>query len=51
MKYIPSIEFEEMSGLAKGVTAAKVRSRKHPQKGTGGSVSAAINIKNAVLRQ
>ena len=25
MKYIPSIAFEEMSGSAKGVTAAKVR--------------------------
>ena len=28
MKYIPSIAFEEMSGSAKGVTAAKVKSRK-----------------------
>ena len=25
MKYIPSIAFEEMSGSAKGVTAAKVK--------------------------
>ena len=25
MKYIPSIAFEEMSGSAKGVTAAKTR--------------------------
>ncbi len=39
MKYIPSIAFEEMSGSAKGVTAAKVRSRKYIRnKGTGGSV-------------
>lgn len=29
MKYIPSIAFEEMSGSAKGVTAAKVRGRKY----------------------
>ena len=29
MKYIPSIAFEEMSGSAKGVTAAKVKSRKY----------------------
>lgn len=28
MKYIPSIAFEEMSGSAKGVTAAKTRGRK-----------------------
>ena len=28
MKYIPSIAFEEMSGSAKGVTAAKVKGRK-----------------------
>lgn len=29
MKYIPSIAFEEMSGSAKGVTAAKVKNRKY----------------------
>ena len=29
MKYIPSIAFEEMSGSAKGVTAAKTRGRKY----------------------
>ncbi len=29
MKYIPSIAFEEMSGSAKGVTAAKARGRKY----------------------
>lgn len=36
MKYIPSIAFEEMSGSAKGVTAAKNRGRKYIRnKGTG----------------
>ena len=29
MKYIPSIAFEEMSGSAKGVTAAKTMGRKY----------------------
>lgn len=29
MKYIPSIAFEEMSGSAKGVTAAKMKGRKY----------------------
>ena len=29
MKYVPSIAFEEMSGSAKGVTAAKTRGRKY----------------------
>ena len=29
MKYIPSIAFEEMSGSAKGVSAAKTRGRKY----------------------
>ena len=39
MKYIPSIAFEEMSGSAKGVTAAKVRGRKYIRnRGYGGSV-------------
>ena len=38
MKYIPSIAFEEMSGSAKGVTAAKTRGRKYIRnKGYGGS--------------
>ena len=38
MKYIPSIAFEEMSGSAKGVTAAKVRCRKYIRNhGYGGS--------------
>jgi hypothetical protein len=39
MKYIPSIAFEEMSGSAKGVTAAKVRGRKYIRnRGYGGGV-------------
>lgn len=38
MKYIPSIAFEEMSGSAKGVTAAKTRGRKYIRnKGAGSS--------------
>ena len=38
MKYLPSIAFEEMSGSAKGVTAAKVKSRKYIRnRGYGGS--------------
>lgn len=38
MKYTPSIAFEEMSGSAKGVTAAKVRGRKYIRnRGTGGT--------------
>lgn len=38
MKYIPSIAFEEMSGSVKGVTAAKVKSRKYIRnRGYGGS--------------
>ena len=39
MKYLPSIAFEEMSGSAKGVTAAKARGRKYIRnRGYGGSV-------------
>ena len=39
MKYIPSIAFEEMSGSAKGITAAKTRGRKYIRnRGYGGSV-------------
>ena len=39
MKYVPSIAFDEMSGSAKGVTAAKVRGRKYIRNlGYGGSV-------------
>ena len=39
MKYVPSIAFDEMSGSAKGVTAAKSRGRKYIRnRGYGGSV-------------
>ncbi len=39
MKYIPSIAFEEMSGSAKGVTAAKIKNRKYIRnRGYGGFV-------------
>lgn len=39
MKYIPSIAFEEMSGSSKGVTATKIKNRKHIRnRGYGGSV-------------
>lgn len=39
MKYIPSIAFEEMSGSAKGVTAAKMKNRKYIRnRGYGDSV-------------
>lgn len=39
MKYIHSIAFEEMSGSAKGVTAAKTRGRKYIRnRGYGGSI-------------
>ena len=38
MKYVPSIAFDEMSGSAKGVTAAKVRGRKYIRnRGYGGA--------------
>lgn len=38
MKYVPSIAFDEMSGSAKGVTAAKMRGRKYIRnRGYGGS--------------
>ena len=38
MKYVPSIVFDEMSGSAKGVTAAKVRGRKYIRnRGYGGA--------------
>ena len=37
MKYMPSIAFEEMSGSAKGVTAAKMKGRKYIRnRGYGG---------------
>ena len=49
MKYVPSIAFDEMSGSAKGVTAAKVRGRKYIRnRGYGGSVrtSAQASVKS-----
>ncbi|MBE6241427.1 MAG: hypothetical protein E7115_08045 [Bacteroidales bacterium] len=47
MKYIPSIAFEEMSGSAKGVTAAKVKGRKFIRnRGYGGRVGTAYQAKN-----
>ncbi|MCM1502038.1 MAG: hypothetical protein NC115_05155 [Bacteroidales bacterium] len=43
MKYIPSIAFEEMSGSAKGVTAAKVHGRKYIRnRGYGGSTRTSV---------
>jgi len=53
MKYVPSIAFDEMSGSAKGVTAAKVRGRKYIRnRGYGGSVrtSSQASVK-AVFKQ
>ena len=42
MKYIPSIAFEEMSGSAKGVTAAKTMGRKYIRnRGYGGGTRTA----------
>ena len=42
MKYVPSIAFDEMSGSAKGVTAAKVRGRKYIRnRGYGGAARTA----------
>ena len=52
MKYIPSIAFEEMSGSAKGVTAAKTMGRKYIRnKGYGGGVRTAAQaaVKSSVL--
>ncbi len=53
MKYIPSIAFEEMSGSAKGVTAAKVRGRKYIRnRGYGGGFkTAAQSAVKAVFKQ
>lgn len=43
MKYVPSIAFDEMSGSAKGVTAAKVRGRKYIRnRGYGGSTRSTL---------
>ena len=45
MKYVPSIAFEEMSGSAKGVTAAKVKSRKYIRnRGYGGSTRTSYQV-------
>ena len=47
MKYIPSIAFEEMSGSAKGVTAAKVKGRKFiKNRGYGGRIGTSDQAKN-----
>ena len=53
MKYIPSIAFEEMSGSAKGVTAAKTRGRKYIRnKGTGSSIRTAAQASvKSIFRQ
>ena len=53
MKYIPSIAFEEMSGSAKGVTAAKVKSRKYIRnRGYGGSTRTSYQASvKAVFKQ
>lgn len=53
MKYISSIAFEEMSGSAKGVTAAKVRGRKYIRnRGYGGGFkSSAQGTVKAVFKQ
>ena len=53
MKYVPSIAFDEMSGSAQGVTAAKSRGRKYIRnRGYGGSVrtSAQASVK-AIFKQ
>ena len=47
MKYIPSIAFEEMSGSAKGVTAAKNKGRKFiKNRGYGGRIGTPDQAKN-----
>lgn len=53
MKYIPSIAFEEMSGSAKGVIAAKVRGRKYIRnRGYGGGFkTAAQSSIKAIFKQ
>ena len=51
MKYIPSIAFEEMSGSAKGVTAAKVKGRKFiKNRGYGGRIGTVDQAKNNPCR-
>lgn len=53
MKYAPSIAFDEMSGSAKGVTAAKSRGRKYIRnRGYGGSTRTAFQSSvKAVFKQ
>ena len=53
MKYIPSIAFEEMSGSAKEVTAAKTMGRKYIRnKGYGGGVRTSAQAANkSVFKQ
>jgi len=53
MKYNPSIAFDEMSGSAKGVTAAKTRGRKYIRnRGYGGSTRTAYQSSvKAVFKQ
>ena len=53
MKYNPSIAFDEMSGSAKGVTAAKTRGRKYIRnRGYGGSTRTAFQSSvKAVFKQ
>ena len=50
MKYIPSIAFEEMSGSAKGVTAANVRGRKYIRNRGYGCFSYAATVSWRRLR-
>ncbi len=53
MKYIPSIAFEEMSGSAKGVTAAKTRGRKYIRnRGYGGGFNtSAQSVVKSIFKQ
>ena len=53
MKYNPSIAFDEMSGSAKGVTAAKTRGRKYIRnRGYGGSTRTSFQASvKAVFKQ
>ncbi len=53
MKYVPSIAFDEMSGSAKGVTAAKSRGRKYIRnRGYGGAArTAAQSSVKAIFKQ
>jgi hypothetical protein len=53
MKYVPSIAFEEMSGSAKGVTAAKTRGRKYIRNrgyGNASGTSSQASVK-AIFKQ